>query len=376
MLVSQVKAFSRSEESFRTSIVVGGTNMAEQVESRGFHVTGVAHVVNSDLPKEMEDFVHWIGRLGPAGSTGQATSLFIDLDMVVHIPYVPSDVFPFMDALIIIPPSTEQLPVISYADFYQLVGYVTVEITGGPKVPFDPGRQDSNELWKIVIENKYGRGDQNWWPRTVSMSFSKVKESIVCRLGNGSRIRFWIDIWVGNEALCSRFPYIFNVSNNKLGTVESIGQRTGGVITWNFQLRRNLYEWEQDQLEEMLQVLAQVVFNDEQDTWRWLELSQGNYTVRSMYEKLIDEWDIQSGVAQPFPVKLVWQPQIAPNCKFFFWLVLLGRVLTKDRLINKGPRRRVFSLIQCSDTVEELLIAWPASFSMEIGRRSCRSPMP
>ncbi|KAF5176926.1 hypothetical protein FRX31_033487 [Thalictrum thalictroides] len=181
---------------------------------------------------------------------------------------------------------------------------------------------------------------------------------------------FWSDILVGNEEQCSRFPLIFNVSNNKFGSVESIGQRIVGVITWNFQLRRNLYEWEQDQLHKMLQVLAQVVFNDEQDTWRWLELSQGNYTVRSMYEKLIKEWGIQSGVAQPFPVKLVWQPQIAPNCKFFFWLVLLGRVLIKDRFINKGPRRRVFNLILFSDTVEELLIAWPASLGTEIGRRS------
>lgn len=42
-------------------------------------------------------------------------------------------------------PYKEQFPKISYADFYQLAGVVAVEITGGPEVPFHPGRQDKEE---------------------------------------------------------------------------------------------------------------------------------------------------------------------------------------------------------------------------------------
>ncbi|KAL6978985.1 RNA helicase [Sarracenia purpurea var. burkii] len=59
-----------------TSILV-----ATDVASRGLDVTGVAHVVNLDLPKSMEDYVHRIGRTGRAGSTGQATSFYTDRDM-------------------------------------------------------------------------------------------------------------------------------------------------------------------------------------------------------------------------------------------------------------------------------------------------------
>uniref|UniRef100_A0A0C9RXP6 RNA helicase n=1 Tax=Wollemia nobilis TaxID=56998 RepID=A0A0C9RXP6_9CONI len=61
----------------------GTTNIlvATDVASRGLDVTNVAHVVNLDLPKAMEDYVHRIGRTGRAGSTGRATSFYTDRDV-------------------------------------------------------------------------------------------------------------------------------------------------------------------------------------------------------------------------------------------------------------------------------------------------------
>jgi ATP-dependent RNA helicase RhlB len=48
---------------------------ATDVASRGLHIDGVTHVINFDLPQDVEDYVHRIGRTARAGSEGRAISL-------------------------------------------------------------------------------------------------------------------------------------------------------------------------------------------------------------------------------------------------------------------------------------------------------------
>lgn len=52
--------------------------VATDVASRGLDIPSVAHVVNYDLPTDIDDYVHRIGRTGRAGHTGIATAFFND----------------------------------------------------------------------------------------------------------------------------------------------------------------------------------------------------------------------------------------------------------------------------------------------------------
>jgi superfamily II DNA/RNA helicase len=48
--------------------------VATDVAARGIDVAGISHIINFDLPKCAEDYVHRIGRTGRAGASGIAIS--------------------------------------------------------------------------------------------------------------------------------------------------------------------------------------------------------------------------------------------------------------------------------------------------------------
>ncbi|CAI4065099.1 hypothetical protein SUVZ_08G2330 [Saccharomyces uvarum] len=50
--------------------------VATAVAARGLDIPNVTHVINYDLPSDVDDYVHRIGRTGRAGNTGLATAFF------------------------------------------------------------------------------------------------------------------------------------------------------------------------------------------------------------------------------------------------------------------------------------------------------------
>lgn len=55
--------------------------VATNVAARGLDITGITHVVNYDMPDNLEEYVHRIGRTGRAGRTGVAITLAGEWDM-------------------------------------------------------------------------------------------------------------------------------------------------------------------------------------------------------------------------------------------------------------------------------------------------------
>jgi ATP-dependent RNA helicase RhlB len=82
---------------------------ATDVASRGLHIDGVTHVINFDLPQDVEDYVHRIGRTARAGSEGRAISLACE-------EYVHSltDVENFIKKKIPVMPLTDEMIVTDY----------------------------------------------------------------------------------------------------------------------------------------------------------------------------------------------------------------------------------------------------------------------
>ncbi len=78
--------------------------IATDVAARGLHIPAVSHVINYDLPQDVEDYVHRIGRTARFGSTGIAFS-FICEDYAYSMP----DIEDYIGEKIKVSPITEDI---------------------------------------------------------------------------------------------------------------------------------------------------------------------------------------------------------------------------------------------------------------------------
>ena len=93
------------------------------------------------------------------------------------------------------------------------------------------------------------------WP-----SFSQCS---VFAIGDGKRINFWKDVWCGGEALCARFPSLFNLALNKEARVADIWESGAGAGGWSPTFLRSLNDWEIGEMVRFLQILHDQNFRPE-----------------------------------------------------------------------------------------------------------------
>ncbi|KAF5187145.1 hypothetical protein FRX31_023283 [Thalictrum thalictroides] len=113
---------------------------------------------------------------------------------------------------------------------------------------------EPDALWRRVIFTKYGNGVNDWWPKPVQQShgcslwkgvmnmYDVFKQGISCRVGNGRRILFWHDEWLGNTNLMVRFPLLFTLSNARNSSVYEMKLGGDDGASWDLQMRRSLRE--------------------------------------------------------------------------------------------------------------------------------------
>jgi ATP-dependent RNA helicase DDX3X len=79
--------------------------VATAVAARGLDIPNVTHVINYDLPTDIDDYVHRIGRTGRAGNTGVATAFFnrgnrgIARDLISLLKDASQEVPPFLEKI-------------------------------------------------------------------------------------------------------------------------------------------------------------------------------------------------------------------------------------------------------------------------------------
>jgi hypothetical protein len=63
-------------------------------------------------------------------------------------------------------------------------------------------------------------------------------------VGDGTRIRFWHDLWYGDTVLKVAFPVLFGIARSKNASVAANVELLGGSIQWNVNFTREAHDWE------------------------------------------------------------------------------------------------------------------------------------
>ncbi|KAL6348571.1 hypothetical protein AAG906_016083 [Vitis piasezkii] len=174
------------------------------------------------------------------------------------------------------------------------------------------------DLWKKVLEAKYGQEDFGWRTRKAN------------GVGKGNKIRFWTDPWCGNNVLSQSFPNLFAMAAQRNATVEEMWDQNFGQGGWNLRFLRAFNDWELDTVGNLLDVLREHRVTLEEDSVIWKEGRDGLFRVKRAYSVLA------SPIVAEFPNSNIWVDRVPTKIAFFAWEAAWGKVLTLDRLQRRG----------------------------------------
>ncbi|RVX21544.1 putative ribonuclease H protein [Vitis vinifera] len=209
--------------------------------------------------------------------------------------------------------------------------------------------RESTSLWHQVILSIYGTHSNGWdantkvrWShrcpwKAIAQGFQDFSKYTRFIVGDGERIRFWEDLWWGDQILKDQYPRLFRVVMDKNIPISSI-LGSSRPFTWNFNFRRNLTDSEIEDLERLMHSLdCMNLSTSASDARSWSLCSSGLFTVQIFLTALSQMLD-----SSPFfPTKFVWKSQVPFKVKAFIWLVAHKKVNTNDLLQLRRPHKAI-----------------------------------
>jgi hypothetical protein len=210
-------------------------------------------------------------------------------------------------------------------------------------------------MWKSVIVAKYGEwavgngrldvegqfwGVSGWWRAICRLDngLNWFSQLAVKKLGNGNTTRFWKDVWIEGQSLQSKFPRLYGISVQQEALVCDVGRWENGVWLWGWLWRRNLFVWEENLMQQLLDLLSQVTVSEANDRWVWSLAIQDGFSVKSLYvflERTLLNHDLRSPM-ELFAFKHIWKSGVPSKVSAMAWQLLLDRVPTRDNLHQRG----------------------------------------
>ena len=212
-------------------------------------------------------------------------------------------------------------------------------------------------MWQELLHNKYLNRktlsevqvkptDSPFWKGLM-----RVKDDFFSRgyfkIGDGTQVRFWEDVWLGDTPLANQYPSLYNIVHHKNLKVAHVLAQTPLNISFRRVLSGNKWTaWL-----SLCRKLMMVNLTDDSDRFVWKLTTTGLFTIKSMYEDLMNDHT-------PYLRKYLWKLKIPLKIKIFMWFLSNKVLLTKDNLVKRqwtGCTKCVFCVEQ--ETIEHLFIS-------------------
>ena len=123
--------------------------------------------------------------------------------------------------------------------------------------------------------------------------------------------------------------------------------------SWDVRFIWGPNDWEADAVEDFLHILdPNIPSSDDGDCMRWKLMKNGDFDIRSFYNKLRGSSSIG------FPWKGIWKVKAPRRVSFFVWISTWDKILIGDNLQSRGFEFVDWCIMcrRCEETVDHLLL--------------------
>ena len=170
-------------------------------------------------------------------------------------------------------------------------------------------------MWYTVIRSKYREEEGEWRTRGVEGAFGVGVWKIIRRdwkivgrgmtfvVGNGRRVRFWLDRWWWYEPLREVFHSLFAIVDSKEAWVVEVWEGATGEGCWPPRFLRSLNDWEVK--ETFFLELHERRLICEEDKVVWIGAKDSRFSMKRLYSGM------EQRRLEAFPSKVIWN--LDPN---------------------------------------------------------------
>ncbi|XP_026396710.1 uncharacterized protein LOC113291389 [Papaver somniferum] len=213
---------------------------------------------------------------------------------------------------------------------------------------------NSYEEWALFLsakfQNRYGQWTSNWRQSTIwkglKWAWNALKDDIRWKIGDGSHISVWFDIWLGENPLINDIGYIDYVKQNiglKVNALLSEGQ-------WNIPV-------------ELQSFISNHIFptvHGGGDIRLWNAGKNGTFSTHSVVERIRYHEPVLSWT------KYVWKHFIHPSIAINVWKLQQEVYVDDTIMVKRGFEIVSICCICCADQDNMNHTLWECEFSVAV----------